>query len=130
MIPVLFFILMLLCSFGCVSKEISLSIPVIKENEMIADMSVNAGEILNFKFESNPTTGYQWYVTYDDRILKLAQSQFIESDSGNLVGASGIQYFKFRVIKKGDTRIEFVYKREWEKDTPPLKKIIYNIKVR
>ncbi len=120
---------MLILFTGCISKELTFSIPVIKENEMISEISIKIGDVLNLEFESNPSTGYQWFVKYDETMLKLLHSKFVESDTKNLVGAPGKQSFKFRAIKKGKTTLEFVYKRQWEKDKPPAKKVVYNITV-
>lgn len=126
----IFFALLTFIFFsGCIQKEISFSVPIFKENEMKTDISVNLGQTLNFAMESNPTTGYQWFVKYDNKMLQLVQEKFSEKGSKNIVGAPGIQSFIFKTIKKGETSIEFNYKRQWETDKPPAKKIVYNVRV-
>lgn len=126
-------VFMLLVAFflnGCIQKEISVSIPIVEDNEMKKQMSVASGDILNFEFESNPTTGYEWFVEYNSDILNLLESKYIESGEKKLVGMPGRQRFKFRAIKKGETTIEFSYKRPWETGKPPVKKIICNVMVK
>lgn len=118
----------LLC--GCVQKELSFSIPVLRDNEMQKEMSVNTGDVLNFELESNPTTGYEWVVDYDRDFLVLVHSSFIESEKKGLVGVPGKQRFRFKAIKKGETTIEFLYRRPWEKDREPAKKIVCKVKIK
>ena len=35
-----------------------------------------------------------------------------------MVGAGGIEYFRFKALKTGKTDITMVYKRQWEEPTP------------
>lgn len=121
-------IFILLC--GCVQKELSFSIPIFRDNEMQKEMSVNIGDVVNFELESNQTTGYEWFLDYDRNILVLVHSSFIEGGQKGIVGAPGKQRFRFKAIKKGETTIVFSYKRAWEKDKEPAKKIVCKINVR
>jgi inhibitor of cysteine peptidase len=68
---------------------------------------------------SNPTTGYSWEASYDDTMLELVggESEYEEPGEG-LVGAGGVEYFRFKALKTGRTEVTLVYKRGWEEPTP------------
>jgi inhibitor of cysteine peptidase len=65
---------------------------------------------------SNPgSTGYSWQASYDETMLELVggKSTYKEPKSG-LVGAGGIEYFRFKALKIGRTAVTLVYKQPWE----------------
>ncbi|TET26809.1 MAG: proteinase inhibitor-like protein [Dehalococcoidia bacterium] len=64
---------------------------------------------------SNPTTGYSWQESHDESMLRLVESKF-EPAEDDVVGAGGIEYFRFRALKTGDTEVTLVYKRAWEEE--------------
>jgi inhibitor of cysteine peptidase len=68
---------------------------------------------------SNPTTGYSWEASYDETMLELVggESEYEEPGEG-LVGAGGVEYFRFKALKTGRTEVTLVYKRGWEEPTP------------
>jgi inhibitor of cysteine peptidase len=64
---------------------------------------------------ANWTTGYKWQASYDETMLELVggKSTYEEPKSG-LVGAGGIEYFRFKALKIGRTTVTLVYKQSWE----------------
>jgi inhibitor of cysteine peptidase len=68
---------------------------------------------------SNPTTGYGWEASYDETMLELVggESEYEEPGDG-LVGAGGVEYFRFKALETGRTEITLVYKHTWEESTP------------
>ena len=69
---------------------------------------------------SNPTTGYSWQESHDENIVELVEKTYKpgkEAKQG-LVGAGGVEYFRFKTLKTGETEITLVYKRPWEEPTP------------
>jgi inhibitor of cysteine peptidase len=69
---------------------------------------------------SNPTTGYSWQESYDGSMLELVEKIYRpgEEAKGDVVGAGGVEYFRFKALKTGQTEITLVYKRPWEEPTP------------
>ncbi len=79
---------------------------------------------------SNPTTGYRWQESHDDNVLKLVERKYEmgqEAKQG-VVGAGGVDYFRFKALKTGKTEITLVYKRSGEKETVEQKVFTINIK--
>jgi len=69
---------------------------------------------------ANPTTGYDWEVSLDETILELVEKTYklAEEAEHEIVGAGGVDYFRFKALKAGETEITMVYKRSWEDPTP------------
>jgi inhibitor of cysteine peptidase len=73
------------------------------------------GEEFTIAVPANPTTGYQWKESHDASLLNLVGSEYKPSKQAKgVVGAGGTQYFKFRALKPGMTRVDFSYQRPTE----------------
>jgi inhibitor of cysteine peptidase len=78
---------------------------------------------------SNISTGYSWEVAYDEKALTLVEKTYKEQDNtGNqIVGAAGTEYFKFKSLSKGETKVTFTYKRPWEQPSAQDKTLVFTI---
>jgi inhibitor of cysteine peptidase len=67
---------------------------------------------------SNPTTGYGWQESYDQTMLELVEKTYRPGEEAKqgVVGAGGVEYFRFKAVKTGETEITLVYKRQWEEE--------------
>jgi inhibitor of cysteine peptidase len=63
---------------------------------------------------SNPTTGYSWQESYDETRLELVKWNYEEPTEEGVVGAGGIEYFRFKALKAGQAEITLVYEQPWE----------------
>jgi len=79
---------------------------------------------------SNPTTGYMWQESYDKNVLELVEKTYElgEEAKQGVVGAGGVDYFRFKALKTGETEITLVYKRPWEEESLAQKIFEVNIK--
>ena len=91
-------------------------------------ISIGVNQEFVIALGSNPTTGYSWQGSYDETMLELVggESTYKESKEG-VVGAGGIEYFQFKVLKAGETEITLVYKRPWEEEIVEQKVFTVNI---
>jgi len=81
---------------------------------------------------SNPTTGYGWQESYEENILELVEKTYKlgeEAEQG-LVGAGGVEYFRFKALNTGETEITLVYKRPWEEPTPQDVTKVFTVNIR
>ena len=78
----------------------------------MSEITVNCGETFDIVLESNATTGYQWTSEYDSGMLDLIESKYIVQGEG--IGAGGVEVFTFKPKRVEDTKIRFIYKRDWE----------------
>jgi inhibitor of cysteine peptidase len=101
-----------------------------------AEAYIDQGETINtsvdkefvIALDSNPTTGYNWEVSYDDTMLSLEYEEYSSEKCEGLVGAGGTQYFAFKALKAGETRIETIYKRNWEEESIDQRDFTVNIR--
>lgn len=91
-------------------------------------ISIGVNQEFVIALGSNPTTGYSWQGSYDETMLELVggESTYKESKEG-VVGAGGIEYFRFKALKAGETEITLVYKRPWEEEIVEQKVFTVNI---
>lgn len=85
---------------------------------------VRMGGILAVQLESNATTGYSWELTAikDKRIVvEYGIARYVYGKPG-VVGAGGYQLFRFKPVKRGETVLDFEYRRPWEKGVAAAKK--------
>ncbi|MBD3282489.1 MAG: hypothetical protein GF387_02670, partial [Candidatus Portnoybacteria bacterium] len=79
---------------------------------------------------SNPSTGYQWNIDFDEEHIELLNRTYTSNANEGLVGSGGVEVFSFLAKKSGEARIVFSYLRSWEKDKDPLQEKTYIINIR
>lgn len=90
------------------------------------EIEVAVKEVFTITLDSNPTTGYRWEVKYDDSFFELIFRKFNQLSEG--IGRAGQEIFEFRGLTPCETKVEMIYKREWEEK--PLKTISIRVKVK
>lgn len=71
------------------------------------------------KLESNPTTGYSWFLhEYDVNLVQPLKREFKQGDK-KLIGSPGYELWTFKIKPAGftvpqQTTIRFAYARPWE----------------
>ncbi len=92
-------------------------------------ITVKVGQEFIIALGSNLTTGYGWQESYDPVMLKLVEKKYVPDETEEeLVGAGGVEYFRFRALKPGSTRITLDYQRPWEGVSAEQKVFAVNIK--
>ena len=78
---------------------------------------------------SNPTTGYGWQESHDQSMLELVEKNYKSEAEGDIVGAGGVEYFRFKALKAGQTEITLVYQRPWEEPDPQDETKVFTINI-
>lgn len=86
----------------------------------VLEMGVRLNSEFKISLESNPTTGYKWEAKFDENFLKLQADTFFKPSEPR-IGQGGTQTFEFLPVKSGETIVEFLYKRSWEKQQAQTK---------
>lgn len=75
-------------------------------------------EVFEISLNSNPTTGYQWTIEKIDSsyLYQLGESEY--SSESTLMGGGGIETYKFKTLKEGETELLLLYHRSWEDEIP------------
>ncbi len=96
------------------------------------EVSIGVNQEFIIALGSNPTTGYRWQESYDEAMLKLVKSEYeMGKEAGEgMVGAGGVEYFRFKALKTGKAEITLVYKRPSEETTPQDMTKVFTINIK
>jgi predicted secreted protein len=103
---------------------------------------LKVGERVNIKLDSNPSTGYKWYLKNDDEsdeISKLEsnrsstmkyQSKYIAPiNVQRRLGASGLEEWTFVANRPGNVVIKLEYLRSWDPSSVAKSRVLeFNIR--
>lgn len=100
-----------------------------EKNKLLIKGSVTFGLLLR----SNLSTGFSWGLVNSDKIEVVSFIETADYESGNnelkRFGSGDFEMFVFKTIKSGETELEFIYFRPWEKDKEPEKKVMVKISI-
>ncbi|HPC36538.1 MAG TPA: protease inhibitor I42 family protein [Candidatus Marinimicrobia bacterium] len=104
----------------------------ISESDTGTKLEMKKGDSLEIVLKANPTTGYRWEVaSIDTSILKNTGIEYqADKVPSGVVGSGGKTTMRFIAIKEGETFLQLIYRRPFEKDVPPVKKFELNIVVK
>lgn len=76
-------------------------------------VTLRPGGKLNLKLESNPTTGYYWYLKDIDasQLDQLSEDYVADRVPDGVVGSGGHQIFVFEALSTGRSRLQLAYQR-------------------
>lgn len=83
-------------------------------------VTIAPGSTLVVELESNPTTGYDWYVkgAVPSQLTTVAEEYRSEASPGT-VGGGGVKTFTFEGADAGSGTLTLVYVRPWESRAVP-----------
>ncbi len=86
-------------------------------------VQIRAGQMLSVKLGANPTTGFTWEVgQLDPAVLEaVGEPEYKQEEYTGPVraGVGGWQTFQFKAASAGQTTLQLIYHRPWEKDIEP-----------
>ena len=93
-------------------------------------ISIGVNQEFVITLGSNPTTGYMWQESHDETMLELVEKTYEPGEAAKqgAVGAGGVDYFRFKALKTGETKITMTYKRPWQEESVEQKVFTVNIK--
>jgi len=110
-------VILLFCLGSCSSGK------TLTEKNNGDNVVLHVNDTLEIKLESNPTTGYSWFLSgdVDSSIASVTGPGFIEAKKdGDVVGAGGHEVFTIKATGKGQTSIKLNYERPWEEEEEPI----------
>jgi inhibitor of cysteine peptidase len=116
-------------------------LPIISGNMAAMQLDANAdgstqqlkvGEVMAITLESNPSTGYSWFVTSLDVNVaaQKGEARYTEPSTTPLPGAPGTETIYIQAVGAGSTIIILDYKRGWETNTAPESTLSINVVVK
>lgn len=117
------FFLLLLTLISCYSIK-----SYKKLDEEVLTYKISMKKILKIKFRMNPSTGYKWFIKYNnseflDSVGYVYKPSYIEKHGFNGVG--GVVCFSFKAKKTGFDSLEFIKTRSFSKSKPIFTRKFY-----
>ena len=81
------------------------------------EIDIDVGKEFVIALGSNPSTGYSWTADYDEAMLELVGGEpTYEADETDepVMGAGGVDYFRFLALEAGETEITLTYAQPWD----------------
>jgi inhibitor of cysteine peptidase len=105
---------------------------IIKEYSQKEEYLLKKGDIVEVILNANPSTGYMWSIENIDNLkLKIVDETYTAKKvKRDIVGSGGNKIYLFKAINKGNTAIDLIYSRPFEKELPPKKKFHVNLEIR
>jgi len=115
-------LLLALAATACHAQAASAVPRVITGADQGGEVHLKAGERLELRLESNPSTGFMWYVhPRSTPLLRLTGQSQREADRQSAeprVGRPIVQVFRFAPRRCGDGILLLHHVRSWEKPSP------------
>jgi predicted secreted protein len=105
-------------------SEIQLST---KDNNSVVQAHIN--DTIIIMLDGNATTGYQWKLdSMDEKLIQNTNSGFVKNGT-TVPGAAGQQFFAFKPVQTGSSKISLTYARNWQDDASVSKKFQVGVEV-
>ena len=94
-------------------------------------VSLKVGAMLEVRLDANHTTGYSWIAgpVADPVLVRQGAAKYEEHASEGKAGVGGVEVWRFKAVKAGKQRLQFEYRRPWEKSVPAAKTVTYSVTV-
>ena len=103
---------------SCMKADFSSLYSTVVKPDASGQADLTVGDVLRVTLAGNATTGYSWhYRIGNGKILKLKAEDFTpDSTDPTITGSGGTYTWDFQALKKGSTKVTFLYYRDWEGD--------------
>ena len=100
-------------------------------NQALKEESITTttGIPLTLRFKTNPTTGYEWFISQIDDLTGIVElvGDEIEPPASKMMGAPSYRVLKFIAKKLGTHTLTILYKKRWVGE--PLSTFVLKLKV-
>jgi len=112
---------------GCGASK---AIPTYTDSTQTINAKLNQEFII--ALGANLTTGYDWQPVFDSAFVSQVKKDYQQDDNNGqpLMGQGGTDYFTFKALKIGETKITLTYYRPWETPNAEDQQKVFNIIVK
>jgi inhibitor of cysteine peptidase len=87
-------------------------------------IGASVGKDFTISLQSNPSTGFEWWVQFDPQYLSLENASYVSGQaSPGMVGVPGMMSFIFAPKISGETHVVMLHLQPWENGTIGDRKI-------
>lgn len=95
---------------------------IVTEQNKGAEFCLHLEDELEVRLEAVPGTGYSWIISGDDEgVLSQIGEPVFEKSGEPVLGGAEQQVFSFRALSTGVRRLQWLYRRPWEKPETSIK---------
>jgi inhibitor of cysteine peptidase len=91
------------------------------ESDAGRSIVASVGDELTVRLPANATTGFRWVISEIGPLEQLGEPIYDGPKKPGLVGAGGVETFRFKAADSGSGELKLEYRRPWEKGAPPEK---------
>ena len=95
-----------------------------------SSIELHKGDRLEITLPANPTTGFQWEIktVNTDMLHPVGEPKFVPSS--NAAGSGGTVALSFEATASGQTKLELIHHRPFEKNVPPIQSFEVTVSVK
>ena len=93
------------------------------------EVTLAVGQILEIALAENPTTGFRWGLKQSGAPACTPTGDSYDPPAASGVGKAGVRRWRFAGAQAGSGSIELIYRRAWERGTPPAQVFRITVKV-
>ena len=93
-------------------------------------IELRAGDKLEVTLPGNPTTGFQWDVSYGNTTILQPSGESKFEPPSSAIGHGGQITLRFAAVGSGQTELKLIYHRPFEQDVPPAQTFEVTVTVR
>ncbi len=87
---------------------------LLREGDLLQDVGLQTGQELQLALAENPTTGYQWTITWAPaEALRQTRDEYVAAPAGARVGSGGTHFFTLVAMAPGEVWVAIRYARPW-----------------
>jgi predicted secreted protein len=103
---------------------------IVTDKDHGAEFSLHVGDELVVRLEAIPGTGYSWIISGDNEgVLSQISEPIFEKSGKPALGEVEQQVFSFRALSTGVRRLQWLYRRPWEKQETGTKSFFITVVV-
>jgi predicted secreted protein len=104
--------------------------PVVRaEADSGHSVALRIGQELVLTLNSNHSTGYSWIRTDTGTPVLVTLGEPAYKTDSRLLGASGVEVWKFRAAQRGGQTLKLEYRRPWEKHTKAADTMVLHVTI-
>ena len=121
--------LLIACSTSTMSSSKSSTVRL-NEADDGSSIELRQGDRLEVILPANPTTGFQWEIkaVNTDILHPIGEPTF--KPSSTAVGSAGNVTLSFQATSSGQTKLELIHHRPFEKNVPPIQSFEVTVSVK
>ena len=102
---------------------------IVTQQDLGDIIEANRDDVIVIRLEENLTTGFQWQVETEGRVVELIESNYVEAP-GKAMGRGGTRILRFVARSSGSQEIYLKLRRPWDPPDKSAERLNVTIRVK